>query len=165
MKAARLIRNAGERPLSGEALTELLRAVLAAGRPLRFRAGGLSMSPFIKDGDILTIRPLGGAAPRTGDVVAFIRPATGRAAVHRIVRGKSGLYSLKGDNESLADGTVALDQILGTVCRVERAGRDVRLERSGGGAVIAALSRSGWLARGLAVARRVRGRRRGRRPA
>lgn len=165
MKAARLIRNAGERPLSGEALTELLRAVLAAGRPLRFRAGGLSMSPFIKDGDVLTIRPLGGEAPRTGDIVAFIHPETGKAAVHRVVRGKSGLFSLKGDNSPLADGIVVLEQILGTVCRVERSGKDIRLGGKRGGAVIAALSRSGWLGKGLSVARRARGRRGGRRPA
>ncbi|MEN6310919.1 MAG: S24/S26 family peptidase [Acidobacteriota bacterium] len=165
MKTARLIRNAGERPLSGEALTELLRSVLAAGRPLRFRARGLSMSPFIKDGDVLTVRPLGGEAPRTGDIVAFIHPETGKAAVHRVVRGKSGLFSLKGDNSPLADGTVALEQILGTVCRVERSGKDIRLARSRGAAVIAALSRSGWLGKGLSVARRARGRRGERRPA
>lgn len=163
MKEARLIRKAGEVALSGEALTELLRAVLAAGRPLRFRAGGLSMSPFIKDGDVLTVRPLEGKAPRTGDVVAFIHPATGRAAVHRIVRENAGLFSLKGDNAPLADGAVPLERILGTVCRVERGGRDVRLGRTSGGAAIAALSRSGWLAKGLTAVRRARTRRRGRR--
>jgi len=165
MKTPRLVRNAGERPLSGEALTGLLRAVLAAGRPLRFRARGLSMSPFIKDGDVLTVRPLGGEAPRTGDIVAFIHPESGRAAVHRVVRERSGLFSLKGDNSPLADGTVALEQILGTVCRVERSGKNIRLGRNRGGAVIAALSRSGWLGKGLSAARRARAGRRGRRPA
>jgi signal peptidase len=158
MKPARLVRKEGELPLSGEAMTELMRAVLAKGKPLRFRAKGLSMSPFIKDGDVVTVRPLGGARPRTGDIVAFLHPATGKAAVHRIVRETAGLFSLKGDNLPDGDGPLSLGQILGTVCRVERAGKNVRLGRGGGRALIASLSRSGLLTRAVDVARRASGR-------
>jgi hypothetical protein len=162
MKPARLIRIEGEFPLSGEALTELMRAVLAKGRPLRFRAKGLSMSPFIKDGDVVTVRPLAGARPRTGDVVAFLHPATGRAAVHRVVRERSGLFSLKGDNTPNADGALSLEQILGTVCCIERSGKPVHLGRRPGRAVIASLSRSGFLTKALGAARRASGRKHGR---
>ena len=139
-----------------------MRAVLAKGRPLRFRAKGLSMSPFIKDGDLVTVRPLAGAPPRTGDIVAFLHPATGKAAVHRIVRKRSGLFSLKGDNVPDSDGTLSVEQILGIVSRVERAGAKVLLGRRRGGAVIASLSRTGVLAKGLELARRASGRRSGR---
>jgi phage repressor protein C with HTH and peptisase S24 domain len=158
MKSARLVRREGERPLSGEALADLMRAVLSKGKPLRFRAKGPSMAPFIKDGDAVTVRPLGGARPRTGDIAAYLHPVTGRVGIHRIVREKSGQFSLKGDNLSGGDGTLSLGQILGIVCRVERAGKNVHLGRRRGGALIASLSRSGWLTRAVDVARRVSGR-------
>jgi phage repressor protein C with HTH and peptisase S24 domain len=162
MKPVLLVRKKGDLPLSGESLTELMREVLARGRLFRFRAKGSSMSPFIKDGDVVTVRPLGGSPPRTGDIVAFLHPATGRAAVHRVVRKTSGLFSLKGDNVLDGDGTLSLGQILGTVCRVERAGENVRLGR--GRALIASLSRSGLLNKSLDVARRASGRKPGRGP-
>jgi hypothetical protein len=164
MKAARLIRRERELPLSGEALTELMRAVLAKGKPLRFRAKGLSMSPFIKDGDVVTVHPLAGARPRTGDIVAFLHPATGKAAVHRVIRERSGLFSLKGDNVPEGDGVLLLEQILGTVSRIERSGKTVHLGLRPGRAAIASLSRSGLLTRALGAARRASGRKSGRSP-
>ncbi|MGD1009974.1 MAG: S24/S26 family peptidase [Candidatus Aminicenantales bacterium] len=162
MKPARLIRKDRELALSGKALTGLMRAVLAKGKPLRFRARGLSMSPFIKDGDVVTVRPLAGARPRAGDIVAFLHPATGKAAVHRVVGEWSGLFSLKGDNTPGADGVLSLEQILGTVCRIERSGKSVLLGRRPGRAVIASLSRSGLLTKALGAARRASGRKPGR---
>ena len=36
--------------LSAPAFLEVTRLVLGAGRPWRFRANGMSMTPFIKDG-------------------------------------------------------------------------------------------------------------------
>ncbi len=161
MRSARLLRKNRELALSGEALTELMRAVLAKGKPLRFRARGLSMSPFIKDGDVVTVRPLAGARPRTGDIVAFLHPATGKAAVHRIVGECSGLFSLKGDNTPGADGALSLDEILGTVCRIERSGKSVLLGRRPGRAVIASLSRSGLLTKALGAVRKASSRRPG----
>jgi phage repressor protein C with HTH and peptisase S24 domain len=153
MKSARIVRRRGDFPLSGESLTGILRAVLAKGKPLRFRARGLSMSPFIKDGDVVTVAPLKGSPPRTGDVVAFLHPATGKAALHRVVRAGSGSYFLKGDNSAETDGALPRERILGLVTRVEREGKRVRLG-SRGGAVIAKLSRSGALARAVDAARR-----------
>ena len=76
------------------------------------------MSPFIRDGDVVTIRPLGSRPPRTGDIAAFLYPGTGKVAVHRIVREESGRFSLKGDNVPAIDGSLPLDRILGTVSRV-----------------------------------------------
>jgi phage repressor protein C with HTH and peptisase S24 domain len=158
MKSARLVRRGRERPLSGEALADLMRAVLAKDKPLRFRAKGPSMAPFIKDGDVVTVRPLGGGRPRTGNIVAYLHPVTGRVGVHRIVREKSGQFLLKGDNLPSGDGLLSPGQILGIVSRVERADKNVRLGRLGGGALVAALSRSGWLTKAVGAARRVSGR-------
>jgi hypothetical protein len=154
MKTAPNVRNKDLLPLSGESLTEIMRTVLAQGKPFRFRAGGLSMSPFIKDGDVVTFRPLGGKPPRTGDIAAFLYPGTGKVAVHRIVREKSGRYSLKGDNVPEIDGTLPLDLILGKVSRVERGGARVPLGGRAGAAAIASLSRSGLLSKAVEAARR-----------
>ena len=162
MKTAPHVRKKDSLPLSGESLTEIMRAVLAEGKPFRFRAPGLSMSPFIRDGDVVTIRPLGSRPPRTGDIAAFLYPGTGKVAVHRIVREESGRFSLKGDNVPAIDGSLPLDRILGTVSRVERNGAKVSLRGRAGAAAIASLSRSGLLSKAVGAARRAGLRKRGR---
>lgn len=162
MKPAPPVIKKGEISLSGESLTELMREVLGKGKPFRFQAKGLSMSPFVKDGDVLTVLPFAGSPPRRGDIVAFLHPGTGKVAVHRIVRVESGLFFIKGDNVPEADGSLPVDRILGAVTRVERAGGRVRTRSRRAGAVIASLSRSGLLTKALGTARRVTGRRRGR---
>lgn len=116
-----------ELKLSGTALVELLQAVLDKGVPVRFRAKGFSMTPFIKDDDVITVAPLSDALPRLGDVLAFIHPQTERIVVHRVV-GKKGIYFLvKGDNTSDSDGLISKTDILGCVTRVERDGKKIFL--------------------------------------
>ena len=162
MKTARDVPDEAAVPLSGDSLSELMREVLAKGKPFRFRARGLSMSPFIKDGDVLTVTPLS-AAPRTGDVAAFLHPATGRLVVHRLVRKRAGRFQFKGDNADEVERDLAPEGILGLVVSVERAGREFRLPRRAGVAV-AGLSRAGLLRKAVGAARRagVRTPRRGR---
>jgi hypothetical protein len=160
MTAARVVRTGGDLPLAGDSLFGLMREVLAKGKPFRFRARGLSMSPFIKDGDVLTVAPLG-TAPRAGDVAAFLHPATGRLVVHRMIRKRVGRYEFKGDNAHEVEGGVGLERILGIVTSVEREGREVGLARRAGRA-LAGLSRTGLLRKAVGAARRA-GVRRGRR--
>ena len=62
---------AHELPLSGQALLELMRAVLARGVPFRFCARGWSMAPFIRDGDVITVSRFRHDLPDIGEVVAF----------------------------------------------------------------------------------------------
>jgi hypothetical protein len=155
VRSSLLVRKQDEMALSGDSLTGIMIAVLAKGKPLRFRARGFSMSPFIKDGDVVTVLPLGASGPRVGDVVAFLFPSTGKSAVHRVVRRVRGSYVLKGDNTSEADGTVSRDRIIGVISRVERAGKRVRLGRGLAGMAVATLSRSGLLLKGLGAARRL----------
>ena len=82
------------------------------------------MSPFIKDGDVLTISPLS-SSPGIGDVVAFIYPETGRLVIHREIGKKGGSYLIKGDNALETDGLVHKENIFGFVKRVERKGKKV----------------------------------------
>jgi hypothetical protein len=155
MKPAALIRGRGELRLSGTSLTELMSAVLAKGKAFRFRAKGSSMSPFVKDADVITVSPLGGREPRAGDIVAFLHPKTGTIAVHRVVRASPGLFLLRGDNSHDADGELPRDRILGVLTEVVRNGQRVRGISGRRSRTIALLSRSGGLYRGLGLLRRL----------
>ena len=89
---------AGEIPFTGQALAELMQAVLDRGRPFRFRARGWSMAPFIRDGDVIMVAPLDQKLPALGAVVAFIRPNAGNLVVHRIIaRHAAGVPLAAGD--------------------------------------------------------------------
>lgn len=109
------------------ALKEFLHAVLARGKPFRFKTRGFSMLPFILDGDVITVSPLDGRPPRVGEVVACCPPATRKLVVHRVSARMSGRYLLRGDNAPESDGVLSAEEVLGLVTRVERDGRAVWL--------------------------------------
>ena len=134
-----------ELSLSGPALVQLLRAVLGKGAPARFRAKGFSMSPFIKNEDVVTISPLQHKRPGLGDIIAFVHPETEGLCIHRIVRKKDGIYVTKGDNISETDECVPRENILGFVTRVERDGKEVFLGLGPERFLIAFLGRRGLL--------------------
>jgi signal peptidase I len=113
--------------LSGQALVELLDAVLHKGAFVRFQAKGFSMSPFIKNRDVVTISPLHRKRPGPGDIIAFIHPETEGLCIHRIVRKRDGIYVTKGDNLSETEECVPIESILGFVTKVEREGKEVFL--------------------------------------
>ena len=102
-KPSLLRRKGDELSLSGPAFVELIRAVLDRGVPFRFKAKGLSMHPFIRHGDVITITPLSENLPRYGDVVAFVRPRTFALVVHRVVGKRDGAFLIKGDNVACYD--------------------------------------------------------------
>jgi len=143
----------GEIALEGSGLAGLMRAVLEKGKDFRFEARGASMHPVIRDGDIVTVRPLAGGGTRTGDVVAFVHPVTGGVRIHRVVGAGEAGYVLKGDNALCEDGAVARDAVLGRVVRIERGGRTVLLGQALRSSLLARLSRTAWFTR---LARRLR---------
>ena len=116
-----------ELSLSGEAMTGLLQAVLDRRAPFKFKSRGFSMSPFIKNGDVVTISPLIDHSIGFGRPVVFIHPQTGKLVIHRVVGQKGTQYLIKGDNISDADNPVPKKNILGIVTMVEREGRGVYL--------------------------------------
>lgn len=85
------------------------------------------MTPFIKNGDVLTVNPFPDPPPGLGDVAAFLDPANGRLAVHRIVAQNKSGYRLKGDGTDAADGLVPPANIIGIIRKVERNGHRVLL--------------------------------------
>ena len=131
--------------LSGAALTDLLQAVVSRGSLFTLQAKGFSMSPFIRDGDVVTISPLHGASPGVGDVVAFIHPTIKRVFIHRVVRKKGDSYILKGDNSPEGDGPIRAAKILGLVTRAVRGNRRILLGLGPERLLIAFLSRKNLL--------------------
>ena len=136
-----------ELPLSGSAMIQLMSAVLDKGMSFRFRAKGFSMSPFIKNDDVITVQSLGSEAPKLGEVVAFRHPMSQRLVVHRVVKPGDGTCRIRGDAISEDDGSVPRSAILGRVVHVERNGKPVRLGMGTERAFIAFLTRSGLFLR------------------
>lgn len=122
-------------------LSNLLRDVLQKGADCKFIATGCSMSPFIKDGDVLTISPLL-FSPDIGDVVAFIHPKTGKLNIHRVVSKKGDFYLVKGDNTLEADGFIRKENVIGFMTAVERKGRRISLGLGAERFLIAFLNRN-----------------------
>ena len=144
-RSALFSRKGGELSLSGAAVGQLLHAVLDKGVAFRFRVKGLSMHPFMRDEDVVTVFPLSHGCPSFGDVVAFVQPETGKLALHRVI-GKRGTYCLiKGDNIGEPDGFLPKEAIMGWVTLVEREGKRVALCCGPEKSVIAFLSRTGLL--------------------
>jgi signal peptidase I len=109
--------------LSAPVIMELIEAVHEKGASFRFQARGYSMTPTIRDGDIITVSPLKNQMPGRGDVLAFRHPQRPQMLIHRVLRKKGNCFFIKGDNCSDADGWVPVENILGVVTRVERQGK------------------------------------------
>ena len=96
--------------------------ILSAGQVLRFRAKGSSMSPFIRNGDIIEVLPGSGSSIRRGDVV-LCRKLSGKLFAHRVIRtyqtGDSRKLIVQGDALSHPDGEIDSGQVLGRVITVE----------------------------------------------
>ncbi|MGA8890144.1 MAG: nucleotidyltransferase family protein [Anaeromyxobacteraceae bacterium] len=110
------------------------------------------MFPFIRDGDVVTIEPIGPRAVRVGDVVAFRHPSRSDLVIHRAVAVVGAGWLMRGDACAGPDGVVAEADILGRIAAVERRGRSVGFGAGSGASWIAALSRGGWLGTGRGLA-------------
>lgn len=112
-----------------EELYHLAAETLHRGAAFALVARGESMVPFIREGDHLTIAPLGHEPLRKGEV-ALYQVATGALRVHRVI-GRSGDGSLlfRGDARKGLVERVPPDAILGRVVILRRNGRMRRLGR------------------------------------
>ena len=142
-RSALFTRKGGELPLSAAAVGELLHAVLDKGVPFRFKVKGLSMHPFIRDNDVVTVSPLPDGSLHFGDVVAFVQPETGKLALHRVIGKRRGDCLIKGDAVAEPDGFLPKEALRGYVTQVEREGKRVALCLGPEKSVIAFLSRTG----------------------
>jgi len=120
--------------VDGEAFAALASEILGQGHGLRFRARGVSMRPFIQDGDVLEVTPPERMRLRVGDVVLF-EDHDGSVLAHRVVRirdrGVRPAVQMKGDAFFTPDGWIPIDRIVGIVTAVERDGEPTRLDTGG----------------------------------
>ena len=102
-------------------LIALMVDVLTQGKDFRFKATGGSMSPFIRNGDMLQISPLSDKKPGLGQVLAYHNPVTGSLIIHRLV-GSSATYMLfRGDSYARnMQEKVSNEDLIGLVTAIEK---------------------------------------------
>jgi hypothetical protein len=105
---------------------ELAVQSLRRGNALRLLARGGSMLPFLRDGDVLTVRAASGAEARIGDVICYEPPAGG-LCLHRVVARRERDLVTRGDALAYVD-VVPDAAVLGVVVARERHGRRVALD-------------------------------------
>ena len=108
-----------------EILPELVKDILGKGVECRLQVKGYSMSPFIKDSDVVTISPISESLPGFGDVIAFIHPRTEKLFIHRVVGKIRDTCLVKGENALEPDGLIERNHMIGIITRVERKGKKV----------------------------------------
>jgi signal peptidase I len=109
---------------------------------VKFRAPGVSMSPFIRNSEMITVEPCSHGDLTFGDIILYHGfgnqcgqlsiPIRDRKIVHRFLwRRKIGgdiRLITKGDNNYLCDPPVSPHQILGKVVEIEKNGWRLRLD-------------------------------------
>lgn len=110
---------------------DLAAQLLRRGGPLRIKARGGSMLPFLWDGDIALVTPAGTADVAVGDVICYETPP-GRLFLHRLVERTRDRFVAKGDALTFPD-VIDRRQLLGKVIAIERRGRIKRLDTRAAG--------------------------------
>lgn len=118
--------NPGKVPLdlSSDEVISLIEDILDKGLSLRTRVTGMSMAPFLKGGEILTItKVVRFSSLRIGDLI-FFRDSRGFPVVHRIVRREHKknilVFQTKGDSLLSMDDPVSANDVLGKVTGIEK---------------------------------------------
>ena len=116
-------REALEKPVEAEALT-LFEDILERGLSLRVRVTGESMKPFLRGGEIMTIKKESPDALRKGDLI-FFKNGHGPPFLHRLVQRRESpdgkfTFLTKGDALIALDKPVPYHRILGKVSRIEK---------------------------------------------
>ena len=113
--------------------TELSWEILKRGDSIRFKAHGSSMLPLIRDGDILTIKPIKIWDLKPGDVV-FYQTAGEKCVVHRVItidiRNDQHIVVFKGDSSPGSLEEVEEEQLLGRVVQLHRRGKSINPNRN-----------------------------------
>ena len=102
--------------------------------PVLMKIKGNCMHPFIKKGDIVTVKPIRFDEAKTGDVIVYDRSLEQDFTVHRLIRkrrdrkGREFLFT-KADASIHGDFPVYPEDLYGKVVTIERKnGRIVNLE-------------------------------------
>ena len=118
-------------PMRGSsAFPSVVRELLERGKSVRFQVRGVSMRPWIRNGDLITASPLSGPV-RFGDVVLYCLE-NDRFFIHRVLwrapAWAETKFFIKGDACFSGPDMVPMENILARVVAVERQGRKTRLD-------------------------------------
>ena len=105
---------------------EIASELLRRGEPLRIKARGGSMLPFILDGDVVLVGPAGNSGILVGDVICYEKPP-GTLFLHRVIKRDGERFVTKGDALTFTD-VISPGQVLGKVVAIERRARVRRLD-------------------------------------
>ena len=102
-----------------ELFHELSRELIRAGKSFRFRAVGVSMTPTIRNGEILHVERVRPEELKKGDIVLFREGPNFRA--HRLVRldRENEIFTTRGDASVEDDASIRREQIVGKVTAKE----------------------------------------------
>ena len=112
--------------LKREDFTSIAQEVLGRGRILRFKAKGGSMSPFIRNGDVVEVVPVKGKI-NLGDIILY-HSSCGSPVIHRVIHRNTESIITKGDSVPGSDQPILSKQVLGQVVAVEKDGWRMRLD-------------------------------------
>jgi len=107
---------------------------------ITFKAKGSSMAPFIKDGDMLTIRPME-RQRLIGRIVLYLDPCDEIIMVHRVIDKIGRDFIIKGDNQKESDGQKPFNTFKGIVDAIQRNGDEITFGLGSERRLIAMLSR------------------------
>lgn len=109
--------------ISQATFAELAGSLLKDGYSVVFKACGWSMSPFIRNGDVITVSPFSPETLLVGDVVLYLRD-NGSAVAHRVLSKSApesaSVLLVRGDALTGACEEIPLDRILGKIVKTCR---------------------------------------------
>ncbi len=119
-------------PIGLTTFSELSILILETGRTLRFTARGVSMEPFVRDGDHLSVTAVAPILIRPGDIV-LCTSDPGHTVVHRVVsrKGKPGnlQFLVQGDRSPAPDGWIDEEQVFGKLTALDRGHRHLKMDQ------------------------------------
>lgn len=108
--------------------------VIGRGGAFLFKAHGSSMTPFIRNGDILVIEPVEDNSLHLGDIL-FYRSMGRQLVAHRLmekqVRNDSTILTMHGDAIPDSGEQIRHEQVIGRVASVQRRKKVYRLDPNG----------------------------------
>lgn len=106
---------------------EWIYALLAQNTPVSFTAGGPSMNPTIRDGELVQIRPVQPKDLLRGAILLYRKHD--QLILHRLIRINPGNGELLITGDSALEGLdrVRSEDILGIATAVQRAGQSIAL--------------------------------------
>jgi len=110
---------------------ELAKEILSSGNEFRFNATGISMQPFILDGDTITISPIADKKLKIGQVAFYYNDVNHLLAhrVHGVDKTSNSItYVIKGDGLPYDIEYIDHNTILGFAVKAERGEKQIHLD-------------------------------------